>query len=73
MASEFRGKDNPTIEHLNRMETAQSVSMSMEMFEKLYLAPESKVKGSLRRTFGNPTPLSEIAPVGGHRRRAANP
>jgi hypothetical protein len=55
-------KDMYTSEHLNRVETAQSVNISMEMFEKLYLSPENKVKGDLRKTFGNPTPLSETAP-----------
>jgi hypothetical protein len=31
--------------------------MTPELFEKLYLAPQSKVKGQLRDTFGNPTPM----------------
>jgi hypothetical protein len=44
-------------EHLNYIKTNGSISMSPEMFEKLYLAPEKKVKGELRRTFGNPTGL----------------
>lgn len=44
-------------EHLNHIKTNGSISMSPEMFEKLYLAPEKKVKGELRRTFGNPTGL----------------
>ncbi|KAJ6790073.1 hypothetical protein PWT90_06914 [Aphanocladium album] len=35
----------------------QSVTVSNEMFEKLYLNPASRVKGSLRQTFANPTPL----------------
>ena len=28
-----------------------------EQHEKLYLSPENKVKGELRKTFGNPTPV----------------
>jgi hypothetical protein len=31
--------------------------MSPELFEKLYLSPMNKVKGDLRQTFGNPTPM----------------
>jgi len=35
----------------------RTLTMSPEMFEKLYLAPKSEVAGQLRKTFGNPTPL----------------
>lgn len=42
---------------LNRIRTAGSISISPELFEKLYLSPQNKVKGDLRKTFGNPTPL----------------
>lgn len=31
--------------------------MSPELFEKLYLQPINNVKGDLRKTFANPTPL----------------
>lgn len=42
---------------LNRIRTAGSISISPELFEKLYLSPENRVKGDLRKTFGNPTPM----------------
>ena len=42
---------------MKRMKTAGSISISPELFEKLYLSPENRVKGELRKTFGNPTPL----------------
>ena len=42
---------------LDRIRTAGSVSISPELFEKLYLSPENRVKGDLRKTFGNPTPM----------------
>ncbi|KAL8853748.1 MAG: hypothetical protein Q9221_001391 [Calogaya cf. arnoldii] len=45
---------------LNRMRTAGSVNISSELFEKLYLSPEHKVKGELRKTFGNPTPIALV-------------
>jgi len=45
---------------LQRIRTAGSISISPELFEKLYLSPENKVKGDLRKTFGNPTPLALI-------------
>jgi len=35
----------------------ESLSISPEVFEKLYLSPETAVKGDLRTTFGNPTPV----------------
>jgi hypothetical protein len=42
---------------LRRIRTAGSISISPELFEKIYLSPQNVVKGDLRKTFGNPTPL----------------
>jgi hypothetical protein len=42
---------------LRRIRTAGSISISPELFEKIYLSPQNQVKGELRKTFGNPTPL----------------
>jgi len=47
----------PPIE-LNRYTTNGSVVIPMDAFERMYLNPEIAVKGQLRRTFGNPTPLA---------------
>lgn len=47
--------DHDTV--LSRMRTAGSISISPELFEKIYLSPKNKVKKDLRQTFGNPTPL----------------
>lgn len=44
-------------EVLRRIQTAGSISISPELFEKIYLSPQTAVKGDLRKTFGNPTPL----------------
>lgn len=50
--------ENETSESaLRRIRTAGSISISPELFEKLYLSPENKVSGDLRKTFGNPTPM----------------
>lgn len=51
------GPEDDALASMNRLRSAQSVSMSPEMFEKLYLSPPSNVKGQLRKTFGNPTPM----------------
>ncbi|KAK9357503.1 GPR1/FUN34/yaaH family-domain-containing protein [Lipomyces starkeyi] len=48
-------------EALSRMRTAQSITMSPELFEKLHLSPERAVKGNLRQTFANPTPLAIVS------------
>jgi len=48
------GNGNGNGAPLNRTE---SLSISPELFEKLYLSPQNAVKGDLRKTFGNPTPL----------------
>ena len=42
---------------LKKIRTAGSISISPELFEKLYLSPQAPVHGDLRKTFGNPTPL----------------
>jgi hypothetical protein len=42
---------------LHHIRTAGSISISPDLFEKLYLSPKNDVKGDLRKTFGNPTPL----------------
>lgn len=45
---------------LKHIRTAGSISISPELFEKLYLSPKNEVKGELRKTFGNPTPLALV-------------
>lgn len=50
-------------EHQNGLglqRTNTFLSMTPEMFEKLYLSPPSKAKGQLRQTFGNPTPIAVL-------------
>jgi hypothetical protein len=37
--------------------TAATITLTPEMFEKLYFSPQSQVKGDLRKTFANPTPV----------------
>jgi hypothetical protein len=44
---------------LNRLRSTASVTIDPELFEKLYLSPPNKVRGDLRKTFGNPTPMSD--------------
>ncbi|ATY62861.1 plasma membrane ammonium transporter (Ato3) [Cordyceps militaris] len=43
---------------LGRFRSAASVAMTPELFEKLYLSPQNAVKGDLRKTFANPTPIA---------------
>ncbi|ESZ92125.1 hypothetical protein SBOR_7504 [Sclerotinia borealis F-4128] len=45
---------------LKRIRTAGSISISPELFEKIYLSPQNAVKGDLRKTFGNPTPVAIV-------------
>ncbi|KAL8790689.1 MAG: hypothetical protein Q9213_000537 [Squamulea squamosa] len=54
------GIDKDSGDTLSRMRTAGSVNISSELFEKLYLSPENRVKGDLRKTFGNPTPIALV-------------
>jgi hypothetical protein len=55
-------------DHINGadLKRSQSLSISPEVFEKLYLSPENAVKGDLRQTFGNPTPLFFSFPSPSH-------
>lgn len=47
-------------EALTRIKSYSTVAMTPELFEKLYLQPLSSVKGDLRKTLANPTPLGLI-------------
>lgn len=51
------------MEPLEQLRTSNTVIMSPELFEKLYLGPKNSVKGDLRKTFGNPTPLGLVGYV----------
>lgn len=52
------GNTNDNLDNvLHRARTTGAVSLSAELFEKLYLSPKTAVKGELRATFGNPTPM----------------
>ncbi|TPX18771.1 uncharacterized protein E0L32_011520 [Thyridium curvatum] len=44
-------------ETLNKLHSVGAVSMTPELFEKLYLNPMQVVPGDLRKRFGNPTPI----------------
>lgn len=48
----------PLTAQIERLTTREVFGETPERFEKLYLAPETLVKGQLRRTFGNPTPVA---------------
>jgi len=45
---------------LRRLRTAGSLSISPELFEKIYLSPKNRVSNNIRSTFGNPTPLAIV-------------
>jgi len=45
---------------LRRIRTAGSISISPELFEKIYLSPKNRVSNNIRSTFGNPTPLAIV-------------
>ncbi|MCJ1478232.1 hypothetical protein MMC13_006909 [Lambiella insularis] len=59
----FTNEDMSEEAALQKIKTAQSVNMSPELFEKLYLNPQTPVKGDYRKTFANPTPIALIGYV----------
>jgi uncharacterized protein len=60
--STFAMEENADREpNLRRIQTAGSINLSPELFEKLYLSPKNSVSNNLRTTFGNPTPMYDLA------------
>lgn len=59
MSDSTNATDHAT-KDLHPLHSIPSVTISNEMFEKLYLNPQNRVKGDLRKTFANPTPLYVI-------------
>ncbi|KAI0160749.1 hypothetical protein GGR57DRAFT_456233 [Xylariaceae sp. FL1272] len=45
---------------IRHIQTGGSITMPPEMFEKLYLSPQNRVKGELRKTLGNPTAIGIV-------------
>lgn len=45
---------------LRRLRTAGSLTISPELFEKIYLSPKNQVSNNVRSTVGNPTPLALV-------------
>lgn len=50
-----RGIDHNEVQ---RNGLTNTVTLSSEMFENLYLSPKNQVSGDLRKTFANPTPIA---------------
>lgn len=46
-------------EMLSRVRTANSITIPPDIFEQMFLSPENKVKGQLRQTLANPTPIGK--------------
>lgn len=44
-----------------RYELAKTVTLTPELYERLFISPKTAVTGSLRTTFGNPTPVSRYS------------
>jgi hypothetical protein len=43
-----------------RFELAKTVTLTPELYERLFISPKTEVKGDLRNTFGNPTPVGVL-------------
>ncbi|KAK6822681.1 hypothetical protein PG990_015126 [Apiospora arundinis] len=61
VSHEYLDKDVERAPALNKIRTAGAVSLSPELFEKLYLQPrESAGKSGIRHYLGNPTPIGLV-------------
>lgn len=49
--------ENDELPTLEQVRTNGSITITPEMYERMYLTPQNKVTGQLRTTFGNPTPI----------------
>lgn len=43
-----------------RYELAKTVTLTPELYEKLFISPKTQVAGDLRSRFGNPTPIGVL-------------
>ncbi|PTU21808.1 hypothetical protein P175DRAFT_0508722 [Aspergillus ochraceoroseus IBT 24754] len=55
---QYLGPQETRSSAIHRIRTAGNVSISPELFEKLYLNPKIPVAGNLRQVLGNPTPIA---------------
>ncbi|KAI9813433.1 MAG: hypothetical protein M1827_004108 [Pycnora praestabilis] len=62
-ATPLLGKDMDSEAALRAIQKGQSITISPEILEKVYLTPQNQVKGDLRKPFGNPTPLALLGLV----------
>lgn len=54
------GSNHISNEEQLRNVLTNTMSISPELFERLYLGPQNRVSGDLRKTFANPTPLGVL-------------
>lgn len=45
-------------DEMSRNALTNTISLTPEAFERLYLGPKTQVTGDLRTTFANPTPIA---------------
>jgi len=43
-----------------RYELAKTVTLTPELYEKLFISPKTQVAGDFRQRFGNPTPIGVL-------------
>jgi len=51
------GSSKPEAAEISRYDTNASIAIPTHVFERMYLTPQLPVKGQLRKTLGNPTPV----------------
>ncbi|KAI5856878.1 GPR1/FUN34/yaaH family-domain-containing protein [Tricharina praecox] len=59
-AEKQHGSSTDTISKMDGVQLSRgdTITMTPELFEKLYFSPPNVVKGDLRKTFANPTPVA---------------
>lgn len=63
-AEKQHGSSTDTISKMDGVQLSRgdTITMTPELFEKLYFSPPNVVKGDLRKTFANPTPVYAFLP-----------
>jgi len=61
IANENRSQDSHfDNEEKLRYELAKTVTLTPELYERLFISPKTAVAGDLRSRFGNPTPIGVL-------------
>lgn len=57
-SGKLNGGDYADADHMSNNPLTKTITITPEMFERMYLSPKGQTAGDLRKRFANPTPLA---------------